>query len=96
MRARKRVERMTRARGVAVALLLASGIGAGSVALSGADSMGELDALAQKVDRVESLREIKDLDRNHWIKTHSRLIKQHDRGPSYQGPGYLKSPLHAA
>ena len=54
---------MTRAREVAVALLLAAGIGTGLMAQAGSGSRGELDALAQKVDRVEALRRIKDLDR---------------------------------
>src|SRR5262245_23688007 len=54
---------MTRARGVAVALLLAAGTGAGLVAQAGGTSRMELDALAQKVDRVEALRKIKDVDR---------------------------------
>src|SRR5687768_16402443 len=63
MRARVRIARVTRARGVAVALLLAAGIGAELLAQAGAASRVELDALAQKVDRVESLRRIKDLDR---------------------------------
>ena len=63
MRARERVERMTRARGVAVALLLAVGIGTGLAAQASTASRSELDALAQKIDRVEALRKIKDLDR---------------------------------
>jgi hypothetical protein len=63
MRARTRVEHMTRARRVAVALLLAAGIGTGLAAQSGTASRGELDTLAHKIDRVESLRRIKDLDR---------------------------------
>jgi len=54
---------MTRTRGLGVALLLAAGIGTGLAAQGGAASKGELDTLAQKVDRVESLRRIKDLDR---------------------------------
>src|SRR6187549_2029147 len=63
MRARERVERMTRARGVGVALLLAAGIGTGLAAQAATASRGELDTVAQKIDRVESLRKIKDLDR---------------------------------
>src|SRR5262245_61638497 len=54
---------MTRARVVAVALLLAAGFGAGLMAQTGAPPRADLDTLAQKVDRVESLRRIKDLDR---------------------------------
>jgi hypothetical protein len=53
---------MRKSRGVAV-LLLAAGIGAGLAAPAGAASRAELDALSQKVSRVESLREIKDVQK---------------------------------
>ena len=55
---------MTRARGAAAVLLLTGLIGAGVAAPAGAAPRAQLDALAQKVDRVESVREIKDLDRS--------------------------------
>lgn len=45
------------------ALLVAVAIGAGCGASAAAASRTELDALSQKVARLESLREIKDLDR---------------------------------
>ncbi len=62
MRARTRVGRTTRARGAAIALLLAAGIGTGLLAQAGTPSRADLDTLAQKVERVESLRRIKDGD----------------------------------
>src|SRR5262245_28381767 len=54
------------ARGAMTALLLAAAIATGigsRLGAQGSSASKELDTLAQKVDRVESLRRIKDLDR---------------------------------
>src|SRR5262249_23226375 len=67
MRARnpQGVECFRHARGVAAALLLTAGIGVAAPGPARAESASraQLDALAQQVDRIESLREIEGVQR---------------------------------
>src|SRR5579871_3721264 len=63
MNAKKRVERMSSARAAAMALIVTTAIGTGLAAQASSAARAELDTLAQKIERVESLRRIKDLDR---------------------------------
>ena len=56
---------MTRARGVVAALLLTAGLGVAAATPAGAATRAELDALSQKVDRVEAVRDIKVVQRTY-------------------------------
>src|SRR2546422_5835913 len=48
------------------------------------------------IDVARPYDQIQNLHRNDRVKTHGRLVKQHDRGPPDQSPCNLEPALHAA